>query len=281
MPYMESEKQNHRSKQNTKHEYAAPAVDRALDILEFLAEHPRPYGGTELSRILNIPTNTVFRILKRLTEREYTKQDSNSGGYTLGTRVFTLGMSLYTRFELRQRARNHLEWLCKETQETCQIQVPQGDQVLVLDTVNPETNFYLRIVPGSLLHYHPNAFGKVILAFMPEDEVKQILPPKLLGLTKNTITLRSDLMNQLEETRKTGFAYDNEEYTGGVYCIGSPVFDVEGKVVAGLGITCLASWFDEKTKKESYEKLVLECAFRISKDIGYLGKYFTDKVSHI
>ena len=279
---MESRRQVHKSKQNNhnKHEYAAPAVDRALDILEFLAENPRHYSATELSRNLNIPTNTAFRILKRLTEREYTEQDPKTGGYTLGTRVFTLGMNLYTRFELRQRARSHLEWLCKETQELCQIQVPRGDQVLVLDTVSPETNFYLRVVPGSLLYYHPNAFGKVILAFMSEDKVKEILPPKLDRLTQNTITLRSELMNQFEEIRKTGLGYDNEEYTGGIYCIGSPVFDVEGKIAAGLGVTGLASWFDEKTEKESYEKLVLECAYKSSKDIGYIGNYFDDKVSH-
>jgi hypothetical protein len=69
-------------------EYSAPAVDRALDILEFMAKHPRPYGTTELARCLKIPVNSVFRVL---------------------------GMSLYTRFELRQRPRPHLEWMCRET----------------------------------------------------------------------------------------------------------------------------------------------------------------------
>ena len=54
--------------------YSAPAVDRTLDILEFMASHPRPFGATELSRSLNIPINSVFRILKRLTDRAYTVQ---------------------------------------------------------------------------------------------------------------------------------------------------------------------------------------------------------------
>ena len=69
-------------------EYSAPAVDRALDILEFMAKHPRPYGTTELARCLKLPVNSVFRILKRLTEREYTVQDPISSGYQLSTRVF-------------------------------------------------------------------------------------------------------------------------------------------------------------------------------------------------
>lgn len=257
--------------------YSAPAVDRALDILEFMAEHPRPFGATELSRILDIPLNSVFRILKRLTEREYTIQDPLSGGYQLSTRVFTLGMSLYTRFELRQRARPHLEWLCSETEETVQLQVPHGDKVLVLDTVNPEVSFYLRVVPGSRVYYHANAYGKAMLAFMPEDEVKAILPPKLPALTPRTITLLRDLLPHLEQTRRTGLAYDNEEYTSGIICIGSPVFDVEGKIAAGLGITAITSLLDQK-QRHTFEQLVLECAYRVSKAVGYTGHFFRDKL---
>jgi DNA-binding IclR family transcriptional regulator len=258
--------------------YASPAVNRALDILEFMSTNPRPYGATELSRCLKIPKNTVFRILRSLSDREYAIQDPVTGEYQLSTRVFTLGMSLYTRFELRQRARPHLEWLCRETAETCQIQIPHGDKVLVLDTISPEVQFYLRVVPGGLLYYHPNAFGKVIVAFMPEEEVRQILPPKMAGLTPKTLLLRSKLMKQCETIRRTGLAYDDEEYTRGIFCIGAPVFGAEGKIAAGLGITALKSWFD-LARISVYEQEVLKCAYHVSKDIGYTGSYFADKVA--
>ncbi len=259
-------------------EYSAPAVDRALDILEFMAKHTRPFGATELSRELDIPMNSVFRILKRLTEREYTSQDPISGGYRLSTRVFTLGMSLYTRFDLRLQARPHLEWLCRETDETCQIQIPQGERMLVMDSISPETEFYLRVVPGSLVYYHPNAYGKAVLAFMAEEEVERILPSRLPEFTPHTIVFRAQLMKQLEEARETGLSYDNEEYTSGIVCIGAPVFDVEGKVVAGLGTTCLLSTVNQN-RKSVFEQLVLECASRVSRSIGYTGSFFDGKIS--
>jgi IclR family acetate operon transcriptional repressor len=259
--------------------YSAPAVDRTLDILEFMAVHPRPYGATELSRCLNIPINSVFRILKRLTDREYTVQDPFSDGYQLSTKVFSLGMSLYTRFELRQRARPHLEWLCRETEETCQLQIPHGDMVLVLDTVSPEVSYYIRVVPGGLVYYHPNAYGKAMLAFLSEEEIKKIVPPRLPSLTPNTIVLRTELVKQLEEVKRTGLGYDNEEYNEGIRCIGAPVFDVEGRVVAGLGVSGLVSTF-RNNRQATFEQLVLECAHRVSKDIGYSGDYFADKLSH-
>ena len=259
--------------------YSAPAVDRTLDILEFMAVHPRPYGATELSRCLNIPINSVFRILKRLTDREYTIQDPFSDGYQLSTKVFSLGMSLYTRFELRQRARPHLEWLCRETEETCQLQIPHGDMVLVLDTVSPEVSYYIRVVPGGLVYYHPNAYGKAMLAFLSEEEIKKIIPPRLPSLTPHTIVLCTELVKQLEDVKRTGLGYDNEEYNEGIRCIGAPVFDVEGKVVAGLGVSGLVSTF-RNNRQATFEQLVLECAHRVSKDVGYSGDYFADKLSH-
>ncbi len=258
--------------------YSAPAVDRTLDILEYMAAHPRPFGTTELSRSLNIPINSVFRILKRLTDRAYTVQDPFSDGYQLSTKVFTLGMSLYVRFELRQRVRPHLEWLCRETEETCQLQVPQGDKMLVLDTISPEVQYYIRVVPGGLVHYHPNAFGKAVLAFDTEEEIKRLIPPRLPGLTPHTIVLRTELLKQLENVRRTGLAYDNEEYNEGIRCVGAPVFDVEGKVVAGLGVTGLVFTFRNQ-RLAAFEQLVLECAFRVSRDIGYTGGFFTDKIA--
>jgi len=134
-------------------------------------------------------------------------------------------------------------------------------------------------VPGGQVYYHPNAFGKVMLAFQSEDAVKKILPPRLPSLTPNTIVLRSELLRQLEEVRRTGLGYDDEEYNEGIRCIGSPVFDVEGKVVAGLGVSGLVSTF-RKNRQGSFEQLVLECARRVSKGIGYSGEYFKDKLTH-
>lgn len=258
-------------------QYTAPAVDRALDILEFMADHHQPFGATELARELDVPLNSVFRILKRLTDRGYTVQDQESGGYQLGTRVFTLGMSLYGRFDLRLRARKHLEWLTKESEETCQLQVPQGERLLVMDCITPETQIYLSVVPGSLVYYHPNAYGKAVLAFMDEDEVERILPRELPKLTPNTLSRRWEVLEQLDAVRKTGLAYDDEEYTIGMCCIGSPVFDVTGAAVAGLGVTYILSNVTEADRTR-FERLVLECAHRVSKDIGYTGDYFDKRL---
>lgn len=259
-------------KENNNNKYAAPAVDSLLDILEFMAKNPRSFGPTELSRTLGISTNLVFRVMKRLVERNYA-EISEEGTYKLSTRFFSLGMTLYSNFDLRRRARKHLEKLCEMTGETCQIQVPDGDRMLVLDTVNPPIEFFLQVIPGSRVYFHANAFGKSVMAFMGEKDVRKILSRKLPALTENTLVDCKELKKELEDVEKTGLAYDNEEYSKGIFCIGSPVFDVFGNVCAGVGMTGMSSRFDSKRKKK-LEKFVFACAKDISNDIGYSGDFF-------
>ena len=156
-------------KTSASNKYAVPAVEQMLDIVEHLAQNHRPYGITELARTLGISTNGVFRILRCLAQRGYAEADP-AGGYQLGTKFFTLGMQLQARFDLRRRARPHLERLCEQSGETVQLYSLQGSHALVLDCVTPAASSFLQVLPGSRMEIHASAFSKAILAFLPEDE---------------------------------------------------------------------------------------------------------------
>jgi len=256
--------------------YAVPAVDRTLDIVEFMADQTQPWGVNELARELDIPVNSVFRIMRRLVERGYVEaapENGNGGGYVLSTRFFSLGVRLHTRFELRNRARRHLEKLAERTEETCQLHVPKEKGMLVVDVANPDADFYIQIVPGATMKVHCNAFGKAVLAFMDEDETKAMLKGKLEKHTPNTITDRDELFASFEEIRNTGLSYDREEYTNGIYCIGTVVLDVNGEPVAGLGMTGMSVRRDESHRKD-LERAVLECGSGVAADIGYTGDLY-------
>lgn len=259
--------------------YAVPAVDRTLDIVEFLADHPESMGITDLSRELDIPMNSVFRIMRRLEERGYAETDG-SGGYVLSTRFFTLGVKLHSRFELRNRARPHLQKLAEQTGETCQLHIPKENGMLVLDVANPNADFFLQIVPGATLAFHCNAFAKAVMAFLPEKEAKEMLKGKLEEMTRNTITDRTKLIASFADIRETGLTYDREEYTDGIYCIGTVVLDVNGEPVAGLGMTGMrARQSAERTA--ILEQEVLECGAAISADIGYTGDNYKTWITRL
>lgn len=254
--------------------YTAPAVDKALDILEFLAERPRTFGINELARELSIPVNTVFRILRRLAERGYVELDAVTNGYRLSTRVFSLGMRLHARFELHRRGRRHLEALCEQTGETCQIQALDRDAMLVVDCANPPADYYLQIPLGSRKYFHCNAFGKAVLAFLPRAEALALLPSPLFRLTPKTMTNRTSFAAELDTVARTGIAYDHEEYVTGIVCVVAPVFDATGRPVAGVGVTgfssrmtgVAATMFDDRVKA---------AAAALSRDLGFLPVHST------
>ena len=258
----------------TRNKYAVPAVDQMLDIVEHLAQNHRSYGITELARKLGISTNGVFRILKCLTERGYVEADPE-GGYRLGTKFFTLGMQLYARFDLRRRARPHLERLCEQSGETAQLYALQKDHALVLDCVTPSASSFIQVLPGSRMEIHASAFSKAVLAFLPEAEARRRLPRKLAALTPHTVTDPTKLLRELAQIRRSGLAYDREGYTLGIYCVGAPVFNVNGDPVAGVGVTGLVSLFHPETQS-SLEQTVLACAEHISRDIGYESSLFSE-----
>lgn len=259
-------------KKKEKARYAAPALEQALKIIDFMSQDGLARGINEISRTLGMSVNMAYRILIQLTNYGYAELTS-AGKYRLSTKLFTIGMRLYSRFDLRLRSRPHLEKLCEATMETCQIQIPDKDRMLVLDSITPNTDFYLKTVPGSRVYYHANAFGKAILAFMDQSALNAIIPVKLPALTKNTITTRQKLLEELNKIRKTGLAYDREEYLTGIYCIGAPVFDVNETVVAGLGLTGITSRL-AMPRWRQYAKQVLKCAESVSRDIGYEGNLF-------
>jgi DNA-binding IclR family transcriptional regulator len=145
--------------------------------------------------------------------------------------------------------------------------------MLVLDSVAPGTDFYLRVTPGSLLCAHANAFGKAVLAFLPAERVQDILAAGMPALTEHTHTSPNALVRELAATRRSGLSYDREEYSKGIYCVGAPVFDVQGAIVAGLGITGLASRRTAAMDRR-LRSLVLDCAATVSADMGYTGGQF-------
>lgn len=253
--------------------YSAPAVDGMLDIVEFLAGQSRAYGVSELAQAVELSTNMTFRVLQRLLERGYVEKEPDSDAYQLGPRFFSLGMRLAGRFDVRIRARRHLEHMARESGETAQLHIPHNGEVLVLDVVNAPVDFFLQVVPGSRLVYHANAFGKAILAFLDDAQRDAVLKQRRSKLTPNTLIRRADLEADLAAIRETGLAYDREEYLPGIYCIGAPVFGADGKVVGGTGVTGLATRFDANVRGR-LERLVLRSAAAIARDIGYAGDFY-------
>jgi DNA-binding IclR family transcriptional regulator len=216
-------------------------LDRAMALVGVLARAP---GPTSLSRLANeagLHTASAHRILGALMAHGLVEK-TGTGAYDLGVRWLEIGNRLRARLNIRQVALPHMQELAELTGETVNLIVRRGDEAVYVERVSGgQTLIQVVQVVGAHAPLHVTAVGKIFLA---EDSASGVmgyaertgLPP----YTPNTLTSLERLNAELAVIRREQLAYDREEAELGVACIGAPVRDAEGKLVAGLSISAPA-----------------------------------------
>jgi len=212
------------------------SVKKAMSILELLGQH-NGMGFTEISKAMNLPNTTVHRLLKTLADKSYIRQNTE-GQYFLGLGLFRLTGKLLSQIEIRTVAKSFLEDLARKTKESINLAVWNEDEVMCIESIPSIHSLRTEAFPGQRFLIHSTAVGKVLLAFASKEKRTRILRKiDLVGFTKNTITTSEKLREHLELVQKQGFAIDNEETNIGGRCMGVPIKDKMGKVIAAISIS--------------------------------------------
>jgi DNA-binding IclR family transcriptional regulator len=218
-------------------QYRIQALERAAAILgAFSADEPE-LRLSDLAERLGLHKATTHRFLVNLEHLGFVERAPLSSKYRLGWRLFELGGLVSQRLDLWDEALPFLEGLVRNTGETGHLAVLEGGQAVYIERV--ETRRALRLPSAVRRGYpaHATNLGKVLLAYASADVVDEILLTRELGVfTPNTITNVDQLRVELASIRERGYSVDNEEFDEGLRCIGAPVRDSSGRVVAAIGI---------------------------------------------
>ena len=204
-------------------------ISRAARILAAIAGDREGVGLSELSRQVELPRSTVHRIVAAL-EAEDMVSSGPGGRMRIGPALIRLGAA--ERLDLRAEARPHLEALSERLEETVDLAVLEGDQVLFLDQVSASQRLRAVSAVGSLFPAYCTANGKALLAELPPKVVHDLLPGRLAARTPNTITSRAKLDAELKRIRADGVAVDREEHTLGICAVGATIRDSFGVEMA-------------------------------------------------
>lgn len=212
------------------------SVERALGLLEYLAESKEPVRLNDLAKAFGLNISTCHHLLSTLMERGYVSQSPGSRTYFLGSKILELSGSRIGQFDLAGTATEDLRTLNDKTGETVHLAAMQGNDLITLLVL--ESRHAVRVVsgPGGKSEaLHATATGKAILAWLPEIEIERILRQKgMKRFTEQTITSEKDLVEELRHVRRDGFAVDNEEFQPGVICIGAAIRDHAGAVLGAF-----------------------------------------------
>jgi DNA-binding IclR family transcriptional regulator len=248
---------------------APSTVKKALEILEAFVEAGPSLGVTEISRRLKSHKSTVYRILQALFQKGYIQQDAITGKYSLGFKILQIGAVILGQAPLREMGKASLEALALETSQTVRLALLERDEVVYVEHVDGKDPIRLHLQVGSRGPVYCTAAGKSILAFLPEKETEMILSHcQFKRLTPKTIADRTQFVSELEGVRKNGFSISNEEFREGIRAVGSPIFNMESRVIGAIVI--VAPTF--RLRRKDFPLLgqrVKRAALEISQKMGY------------
>lgn len=254
---------------------AVQSIERALLILETLGQNSQGIGVTELGQSVGLHKSTVHRLLSTLMTFGYVEQDKDSERYRPGIKILGLGLEVLNNLDFRKEALPYMKELVEISRETVQLAVlDYGEVVIVERDHSPET---IIVNLGLRADVHCTAEGKVLLAFLPRDEIVRILTKHpMIQHTVNTMTDVSNLLVHLEKVNSQGYAINAEELAEGLRTIAAPVFDHTGRVIAALSISGPTS----RLTLERMARLVTvlkEACSSISGRLGYRSKLSADR----
>lgn len=246
------------------------SVDRAVTVLEILAREGSA-GVSDVAAEIGVHKSTAFRLLAALEERDLVEQNSERGKYQLGFGVLRLASAIPGRLDMVRQARPVVDDLAQRFDETINLAVLREHYSVHVQQALGSAAVASQNWIGQLTPLHATSSGKILLAYMSEDRINEILDTAgLKAYTENTVTSRDALLEQLAQARAEGFAAAFEELETGLNAAAVPVRDHTGTVIGALVASGPAYRFD-KARIESLADDLKAAGDRISQRMGWLG----------
>jgi DNA-binding IclR family transcriptional regulator len=246
------------------------SLSRAIAVLRVFTPDTPELGVTDISRRVGLHKSTTFRLLSTLAAEGLIAQNPESGQYRLGMGLIALAGRVAVHTDLRQTARRHIRPLADRLGGTVNIAVLDRGESFNLEQSVPRGYLVVNYGwVGRRTPLHATSTGKVLLAWLPPDEIGGLLPAELPSYTPQTITSHEALRDDLVAVRERGYAIGHEEYEVGLNAVAAPVCDASGDVVAALSISGPAYRLSPGT----FERVaadVIAVAEGISGELGHL-----------
>jgi IclR family acetate operon transcriptional repressor len=218
------------------------SVDRALSILETLAEDDEGYRLSDLAVRTGLSASTVHRLLATLESRRFVQLDRTQSKWHVGSRAFTVGASFARRRNFSAQAIPYLRRLRDLTRETANLAVVDDEFIIVLTRMESREIMRSLTLVGGRVPMVTSGVGKAVLATYSDEDVGAVIRHHgMPRLTEKSIVRPSDLFKELDKIRKQGFALDDEEACMGLRCVAAVVYNDCADPLAAISVSGMTS----------------------------------------
>jgi IclR family acetate operon transcriptional repressor len=218
------------------------SVDRALSIIETLAEDDEGYRLSDLAVRTGLSTSTVHRLLATLESRRFVQFDRTELKWHVGARSFTVGATFARRRNFTAQAVPYLGKLRDLTRETANLAVVDDEFIVVLTRMESREIMRSLTKVGGRVAMVASGVGKAVLATYSDEAVSAIIRHHgMPRMTEKSIVRPSDLFKELGKVRRQGYAIDDEEACMGLRCIAAVVYNDCSESLAAISVSGMTS----------------------------------------
>jgi len=218
--------------QNDKY-YVIRSLEKAFFVIEIMATR-KSWELKELSAACSMPKGTLQRILRTFEDLGYVRQIGRGGAYGLTFKFSKLGRQIASQSNITSLIHPVMLKLRNTINETVNLGTLSGTEVVVIHQNTSNHALQMDSIVGSSFPAYLSASGKVFLAFLPEEDLRDFIKE----LRRSTGGIDSDKINwlyeELDSIREKGISFDFEELFKGIRCVAAPVFDDSGQIIASI-----------------------------------------------
>lgn len=244
--------------------YLAPALDKGLDILEFLCAQPKAQTRGEINKALGRRPSEGYRMLERLVARGYVMRSLEGDRYAASLKLLLLAQQQQPLNRFLQQARSRMQAFAARAEQSCHLGMYEDGNIHVVAEVPSPGKMSLSIRPGAQVSLVDTGSGHVLLAFQTPERRAELLAAHQ-PLVGETAIATQELESRLKRVRAKGSWQGNSQHMNGVIDIAVPLLGPDGHAFAAL--TCpFVARIDQhiSANVEETRALLLEAARELS-----------------
>lgn len=199
------------------------SAERTVRILETLAASPARLTLSELQERTGYPRSSLHALVRTLRELKWVETDDAGSAFGVGPHALLAGTAYLDRDPALMFAYEALEDLRAQLGYTIHYARRDGSHVLYLASRESRDTVHVVSRVGRRLPAHLTALGQALLADLTDDEITTLLPAKLERYTPATITDPVLLLEEMDQIRQRGWAFEHGQGTEGVACVAATV----------------------------------------------------------
>lgn len=244
---------------------------KALDVIEYFAScNNEPMRLQDIAESLSMNASTVLRFLTALCECGYVKQDPHTLRYSLTFKICSIANKVSTNIHLYDMALPIMKQIAATYNESVCLAIEQDMTVVYIGIVQgPDQMLRTMQRIGNRAPMHCTGVGKLLLLDHKEEDIDRMIEEKgLTVFTQNTISTKEALLDELNNVRQNGYAFDNEECEIGAKCIAVPIRDYTRKIVACISVTGPIFRMTDEKLSQNMDYIVTQ-GLELSNMLGY------------